>query len=288
MINPSGMNGTPKGTLIIIGGHEDREGDMEILKEVGKRASGKGHLALITVATNKPEAVAKEYTSIFKKLGVQGIRVVDVRTRDEAHDPEKVKVCEKASVIFFTGGDQLRISSQIGDSPIFRCMRDVYLDGGTIVGTSAGAAAMSETMIIDGESDASGDLEDVDMAPGLGFLAGTIVDSHFAERGRIGRLLGSVAKNPKNLGLGIDENTAIVVKPDGIFEVLGEGAVYVVDGIRCSYSNLSDANREGILTAFDLKLHVLGAEYRYDLNQRRPILDGKIAPEISDKEQAHA
>jgi cyanophycinase len=288
MINPAGMDGTPKGTLIIIGGHEDREGDMDILKEVAKRASGKRHLAVITVATSKPEEVAKDYTDIFKKLGVHSVKVVDIRTRDEAHDPQKVKVCEEASVIFFTGGDQLRITSQIGDSPVFRCMRDVYLDGGTIVGTSAGAAAMSETMIIDGESDASGDLEDVDMAPGLGFLAGTIVDSHFAERGRIGRLLGSVAKNPKNIGLGIDENTAIVVGPDGIMEVMGEGAVYVVDAIRCTYSNLSDANREGILTAYDLKLHVLGSEYRYDLQQRRPILDGKIVPEISEKEQARA
>jgi cyanophycinase len=275
MTSKNGVNKKPKGTLIIIGGREDKEGDCVILKEVVKHVRNSRPLVVVTVATSKPEEVAPEYRTLFKNLGVKNVEVIDIRTREEAHDEAKVELCRTASVIFFTGGDQLRITSQIGDSPMFQCMNDLYLNGGVIVGTSAGAAAMSETMVINGEGDKSHALFELDMAPGLGFMTDAVIDSHFAERGRIGRLLGAVAQNPKNLGIGIDEDTAMIVNPDRTFHVLGSGAVYVVDGTVCSYSNLSEKSREGILTVFDMKLHVLGEEYSFDLNLRRPLLDDK-------------
>ena len=276
------MNKKPKGSLIIIGGHENKDGDASILTEVSKRANDrKGSLVIVAVASNLPEEVNSEYVDVFKRLGVHDVAVLDVRTRADAHESKNVESLMRAAVVFFTGGDQMRITSQIGDSPIFRCMRDLLLNGGTIVGTSAGAAAMSETMLIAGPSDESNRISALDMAPGLGLLNGVVIDSHFAERGRMGRLLGAVAQNPKNLGVGIDEDTAIIVEQEESFRVLGSGAVYVVDGTELSYSNLSDKNPEGILTLHDVKLHVLGEGDRYDLVKRRPVLPEETAGKSS-------
>ncbi|HET6261426.1 MAG TPA: cyanophycinase, partial [Chloroflexia bacterium] len=146
----NGKRDEVKGSLIIIGGREQKEGDTVILREVARRAKeGKG-LVLVTVATNEPEELAEDYRKAFAELGLKSNDVLDIRTREEAHDPENIKKVIKCSVVFFTGGDQLRITSQIGDSPIFQCLHDVFLNGGTIVGTSAGAAAMSGTMLISG------------------------------------------------------------------------------------------------------------------------------------------
>lgn len=266
------MTAKPKGTLIIIGGHEDKCGDESILNEVAKHARAKNsRLVIVTVATQKPEESAREYCSIFSELGVKQINHLDIRTRDEARDPERVRMIEDASVLFFTGGDQLRITSQIGDSLVFQKMHEIFQRGGTVVGTSAGAAAMPSTMLVRGAGDESFHISGLEMAPGLGLIDGVVIDSHFAERGRMGRLLGAVAQNPRNLGLGIDEDTAIVVEPDACFRVLGSGAVYVADGTRLSYSSLSEKQPEGIITIHDITLHVLGDDERFDLGARRPI-----------------
>lgn len=263
----------PKGTLIIIGGHEDKDNEREILKEIAARTDADGkRLVIITVASEEPQELADTYRTIFKKLGVQKIDILDIRSRNEARDEEKLQLLDHTPVVFFTGGDQLRITSQLGDTPIFSCLHKIYLEGGTIVGTSAGAAAMPETMLVGGPDDESEHISALQMAPGLGLLPGVVVDSHFAERGRIGRLLGAVTQNPRNLGLGIDENTAIVVEHGQHFRVLGSGAVYVTDGSRITYSSLSEHQPEGILSIHDLLLHVLGHDDRFDLTTRRPIV----------------
>lgn len=265
------MSEQPNGNLIIIGGHEAKEGDCLILNEVARQAhDGNGTLTIVTVATQLPEEVGAEYRQIFKQLGVKQIEVLDIRTREQAYDEANVAKIARASVIFFTGGDQLRITSQVGDSLVFRCMREIHQKGGTIVGTSAGAAAMPETMLIGGASDSSNRISALSMAPGLAFISDVVIDSHFAQRGRMGRLLGAVSQNPRNLGLGIDEDTAIVVQNDS-FRVIGSGAVYVVDGTQISYSSLSEHNPEGVVSIDGVTLHVLGASDRYDLPRRRPI-----------------
>ena len=264
----------PRGTLIIIGGHEERgtQGDRTVLTEVAKKARGrKGHLLVMTVATSLPEEMAKEYVATFKGLGVRDVEVLDIRTREEAYAESAVAKVRDASVVFFTGGDQLRITSQIGDSPIYRCLREIHRRGAVIAGTSAGAAAMPETMLISGEGDASQEISALGMAPGLGLIGDVVTDSHFAERGRFGRLFGAVAQNPRNLGLGIDEDTAVVVPRCEEFTVLGSGAVYVVDGSGMSYSSLSERNAEGIMSVFGMTVHVLSAGDRFDLVQRRPL-----------------
>ncbi len=269
------VNGKVRGSLIIVGGHEEKDNEAErpILEEIAARATRrKGTLLVVTVATQLPEEVAADYRAVFRELGVRDLDVLDIRSRDDAQDEAAVAKVRDASVVYFTGGDQLRITSQVGDSPVFRCLNEIYRRGATIAGTSAGAAAMSETMLVSGAGDESVEISALGMAPGLGFISGVVVDSHFAERGRFGRLLGAVAQNPKNIGLGIDEDTAIVVDRNERFRVLGSGAVYVVDGTGVSYSSLSERRAEGVLSIFDVKVHVLGDGDTYDLTQRCPII----------------
>jgi cyanophycinase len=262
------------GTLIIIGGAEDRTGSKTILTEVARRA-GKGKLVIATVATSLPEELAKEYTEIFQSLGVSNIGVMNVRTRADAHDEKNVEVLRDAGLVFFTGGDQLRITSQLGDSPVYLLIEETYRRGGTIVGTSAGASVMSETMIVTGDSGESATTTALVMGPGMGLLRHVIVDQHFAERGRIGRLINAVAQNPRNLGVGIDEDTALIVEGQQSFTVLGAGAVYVVDGSVISSSNISEGSSDEILSCFDIKLHVLKQGDCFDLQVRRPVPDGQ-------------
>jgi cyanophycinase len=259
-----------KGKLIIIGGHEDSEGDQVILKEVAHHALKDGCLVIVTAATAEPEQTAQEYMAIFKRLGVRNIRVLDIRTREDAQDEGHVKLLDGATVIFFTGGDQLRITSQIGDSPTYLRMQELYEKGTVIAGTSAGAAVMPTTMLISGAGDESSHISALGMAPGLGFIETVVIDSHFAERGRIGRLLGAVAQNPANLGVSIDEDTAIIVERNNRFRVIGSGAVYVVDGATMTFSSLSEQTSEGILSIFDVRLHVLGSGDSFDIASREP------------------
>ncbi len=266
------MSKRAKGTLVIIGGAERKDDEQTVLKVVADRIRANQRLLIVTAASYEPAGTAQDYIRIFKELGVSQIDVADVRTREDAERQDLVDKCERASAIFFTGGDQLRITSQMGDSPMYQCMKQRYEDGAMIIGTSAGAAAMPFTMIVGGPSDASNRVSALSMAPGLGLLDYVVIDSHFAQRGRMGRLIGAVMQNPRNIGLGIDEATAIVVEKAERFDVVGPGAVYVVDGSQISYSSLSEDHAEGIVTVHDVRLHVLGEGDCYDLSTRRPIV----------------
>jgi cyanophycinase len=264
-----------KGVLIAIGGGEDREGGRTILKQVAKRLKG-DVLVLATVASHKPEGYLEMYEKAFYDLGVKELRELYVNERSETHDPEKLAVFEGACGVFFSGGDQLRISSQIGDTPIEASVRRIYREGGLIAGTSAGASMMSETMLVRGPSAESYRIGDLHMAPGLGLVRDMIIDQHFAERGRIGRLLGAVAHNPRVLGVGIDEDTAVVME-DSRIEVIGRAAVYIVDGAEVSHSNVAEAESDYALSMHDVRLHVLTEGDTYDLKSRKP--KGGMPPE---------
>jgi cyanophycinase len=272
----------PKGTLIIIGGHEERGESQkrEILAEVASRARGGGSLVVVTVATASNPDTGAAYVRVFRDLGVHSPRVLPLRSRDDALSDTVIEQMQKATVVFFTGGDQLRITSQLGDSAVYRCLHEIYRRGGTIAGTSAGAAAMSETMVIGGAGDESPGISALRMAPGLALIPNVVIDSHFAERGRIGRLLGAVAQNPANLGVGIDEDTAIVVERGEQFRVLGSGATYVVDGSHITYSGLSETQPEGVLAIHNVTLHVLGNDDCFDLNARKPLI-----PNVNGKDK---
>ncbi len=259
-----------QGCLIIIGGHEDRDpaGDRKILREVARRVRG-GKLVLATVASHQPEGYFDDYEKAFADLDISDLVELYVEDRTEAGDREKLSVIDDAAGIFFSGGDQLRITSQIGDTGIEAKVRALYERGGVIAGTSAGASAMSDTMLVRGTSSETHRIGDLHMSPGLGLIRDVIIDQHFAERGRFGRLLGAVAHNPRVLGMGIDEDTAAIVEGD-TFEVIGSGAVYVVDGEHVTHSNVAEARPERVLSMHDVRVHVLGTGDRFDLKARKP------------------
>jgi cyanophycinase len=259
---------TTKGPLIIIGGGEDKEGKRVILREVAKHVNG-GKLVIATVASHEPEGYFEAYQRAFADIGVTDLVEVYVKERSETLDPEKLRVFEGASGVFFSGGDQLRISSQIGDTPFEQRVRDIHENGGLLAGTSAGASVMSETMLVKGTSGESYKIGDLHMAPGLGLVRNMIIDQHFAERGRFGRLFGAVAHNPRELGIGIDEDTALVFENDR-FGVIGSGCVYVVDGAGVTHSNIAEAEPDRSLSMYDLRLHVLSSGDVFDVARRRP------------------
>ncbi|RZA08521.1 MAG: cyanophycinase [Proteobacteria bacterium] len=257
-------------TLVIIGGREDRAGEMAILNEVAKRA-GAGKLVIATVASTVGEELWKDYRAIFRKLGVKHISHLDVVNRKEAIDHRALKAVEGASAIFFTGGDQLKITSELGGTLAADEIYKIYERGGMIAGTSAGASVMSETMLVAGSSDSSYRIgSGVRTAPGLGFVKNMIIDQHFAERGRISRLIGVVAQNPRYLGIGIDENTAIIMDEHESFRVIGNGAVYVIDAHEATESNVADAKLDTALSIFNVRVHVLSAGDTFDMPTKTP------------------
>ena len=274
-------------TLIIIGGKEDRSADKVILGEVARRV-GSGKLVVSTVAIpSKPEGLFEEYEKAFRSLGVKHLYRLEIDNREEATSESKLRILDDATGVFFTGGDQMKITSQIGDTLIFKRLQEIYEEGGVIAGTSAGAAVMSETMLVTGGEEASHVIGgSVRMAPGLGFIGDVIIDQHFMERGRLGRLLGAVAQNPKNLGIGIDEQTAIVVERGNGFYVLGSGAVYVIDGSEVTYSNIAEEDLHKTLSIYDVRIHMLSQGDRFDLLTRRPRqMKGRAAEKLPEKQQ---
>ena len=257
-------------SLIIIGGHEDKEDDKLILRAVAKRV-GNGRLVIATVASSMPKDLYEEYERIFRGLGVKHIYKLEVESREDALSEKNVRTLDDTSVVFFTGGDQVKITSQLGCSPVCERIQEIYESGGTIAGTSAGASVMTETMMVGGDGEESHRIGGaLKLAPGLGLIRGIIVDQHFAQRGRIGRLLGAVTQNPRILGMGIDENTAVMVERDRKFTVLGEGAVTILDAGASTYSNITDEETDRALSVYDVKLHQLSQGDTFDCQTRRP------------------
>jgi len=266
-----------RGTLFIIGGHEDRTGERRILQEVVLRARG-GRIVVATVASAVAGELWQEYEPAFKALGARDLHHLDIDRRATIADEDSaLTALEDAGVVFFTGGDQLRITSKLGGTKIAAAIAQVHERGGVIAGTSAGASVMSETMLVSGVSDDSHDARgSLRMAPGLGFVRDMVVDQHFAQRGRIGRLLAAVAQNPRILGVGIDEDTAFVVEGDRC-RVLGSGAVYIVDGSGVTHTNVSDGSEDEKLVVHDIRLHVLADGAHFDRRTRRPLVEGVSA-----------
>ncbi|HEX8463299.1 MAG TPA: cyanophycinase [Abditibacterium sp.] len=259
----------PSRTLIIIGGGEDKKGEKKILREVARRV-GEGRLVVTTVASHEPEGYFSGYEQAFGGLDFKNLVELEIRSRAESSEPEKLAILDGATGVFFSGGDQLKITSQIGDTPVFNRLCEIYQSGGLLAGTSAGASVMCETMLVKGSGRETHRIGDLHMAPGLGFIRDVIIDQHFAERGRIGRLLGAIAHNPAKLGIGIDEDTAIVVENESRFEVIGTGGVYVADAGDISYSNIAEGYRNETLSIHDVHLHILSAGDSFDLQTRRP------------------
>ncbi|MBE6050358.1 MAG: cyanophycinase [Clostridium sp.] len=264
------------GNLIIIGGAEDKEGRKEILKKVCNCLDKKNDILLVvTVATEFPKEAARKYKKVFTELGVKNISILDVSSREDSYKESNISKIKESALIFFTGGDQLRITSLLGGTPIYEALKEAGIKGKYIVGTSAGASVMSDTMIVEGDDDESPRKCTLKMSPGIGYIENVIIDQHFAQRGRIGRLLTGIAQNPEILGIGIDENTAIIANKEGIIEVIGEGAVYFIDGSNISYTNVSEQNSNEVLSIYNVKLHVLKQGDKFSLIKKSPFEEEK-------------
>jgi cyanophycinase len=262
---------TGKGYLIIIGGAEDKHGESIILKEALKMLSYEDKLTILTTAAENPESVGREYQNVFNRLGLQNVQVLNISTRDEANDPRMCSLLRSSKCIFLTGGDQLRITSILGGTMAYKELKALYSSGGLIMGTSAGASAMSSTMIVEGNDNEPARKCTLKMAPGLGLLDGSIIDQHFDQRGRFSRLLCGVAENPDVLGIGIDEDTAIKVYPDMHFEVVGNNAVTIFDGHTIKSSNISELEQNEIIAITGITVHTLPQNYGFDINARKVI-----------------
>lgn len=279
------MENILSGNLIIIGGAEDKEGKKEILKRVCDSIDKeRGTLVIATVATEYPKEVAEKYKEVFGNLNVKNIKVLDIAERCDAYEEKNINIIRESALIFFTGGDQLRITSLIGGTPIYDELKEACNKGKFIVGTSAGASVMSDTMVVQGDDDDSPRKCTLKMSPGFGLIKGVIIDQHFAQRGRIGRLLAGIAQNPEILGIGIDENTGIIVNQTGTIEVIGEGAVYFIDGSTITYTNVSELHADEILSMHNVKLHVLTNGNKFDFIKKSPFEEEKFSHEDNTKE----
>ena len=261
---------TDLGTIVLIGGAEYKTGNGGVLERLAEMV-GRDPLVILTCATDDPSGSWQRYRRAFTKLGLKKVLHVDVRDREQALTDGISKAIDDAGCVFFTGGDQLRITAHVGDTPVYQRIRDMVDRGGIVAGTSAGAAVMSDTMLIGGESDNTPKVGDiVKMAPGFGFLRGYIVDVHFSERGRIGRLVGAVAQNPATMGIGVDEDTALFVS-GGCGEVFGDGGVWFVDGMQAYGSNVAEGSSDETLSIENVHVNVLNKGRQYDLVRRQPM-----------------
>lgn len=260
---------SPTGQLIIIGGAEDKEGDCTILREFVRRAGGrKARIVVMTAATSLPGEVGSDYRHIFEKFGADIVDIVDTENREDASNPRNLEVIENATGVFFTGGDQSRITDLLKNTEIDQLLHKKFSKGLVIAGTSAGAAMMPDMMIVEGESQTNPRLDSVILEPGMGFLPQVAIDQHFAQRGRLGRFVSALMQQPVVLGFGIDENTAIAVDRDEI-EVIGEGAVTIVDIAHITHNNLNESLQDEALAICDAKLHILPQGYRFNIKQRK-------------------
>lgn len=270
------MKNKVRGHLLIIGGNEDKSGECCILRKFIELAGGRqAKIAILTTASEVPAELGDVYHTLFTDMGAQSAEILYIADRQSANDRHQAEKIDKASAIFLTGGDQLRLTSILGGSAVDEAIRRACEREKIIAGTSAGASVMSDTMIVDGNSSDTPKKSTINMAHGMGLLEKTVIDQHFAQRGRINRLLAAVAQNPYILGIGIDEDTALVVRPDDKCEIIGSQTVTILDGKNIVYSNISESKHNDPLALTNVLLHILPAGMGFDLKRRMPCLGFK-------------
>jgi len=261
-----------EGSVIIIGGAEDKVRDRVILSRFATLAGGRdATIAVISTASSLGLEAGERYKQVLGELGVSRVKTVHAVTRGQANDEGAALAMRDATGIFMTGGNQLRLSSTIGGTRLADAVLERFRQGAVVAGTSAGASAMSSHMIAFGASGATPKHRMAQIAAGLGVLPGVIVDQHFQQRNRLGRLLSLIAQNPSLLGLGVDEDTAGGVGPDHIMEVIGRGSITVVDGAR-SETDAWEVHGHKPLMISGVVLHSLPAGYRFDLRRRERVV----------------
>ena len=226
-------------------------------------------VAVMTVASNDVAGLSSDYNTMFRKRNVKHVSMIDIFKREDAISIRALKKVERADAIYFTGGDQLNITSLFGGSPLDNLLHEKVRKGVVIAGTSAGAAMMASSMIKNGDGDRSPQVGAVETSSGLDLIDNTVIDTHFAQRGRYGRLLTALAHHPHILCIGIDESTAIVVRGKK-FRVIGKGSVTVMSGESISHVDLAYRSEGEQVSLFDVRVHVLADGYTFDMKNRKP------------------
>lgn len=275
----------PKGTLLLIGGAEDK-GDgnapdmdgknkdfqhFEILKEMLPDGSRKKKIEIITTASSIPDEMNTAYKQAFKKIGFHNTDFIKIETKVEARDPDYCKRVEEAHAVLFTGGDQFTLSAILGGTEIIGAIKDKYANDKNFViaGTSAGAMVMSKIMIYEGGVNEALLKDDLRITSGLGIFDTCIVDTHFIKRGRFGRLTNAVIMNPESLGVGLGEDTVFVVKNGFDAECKGSGSITIIDGREIGQTNITDADRDMPIFVENLKVHLLASGCRFSIKDRK-------------------
>jgi cyanophycinase len=260
-----------RGYIIPIGGAERKGRKPAILSRFVELCGGEDARILVIPTASLLNETGPQYQELFIEMGAESM-CVPIENRDECFNEETLRVLEMATGIFITGGNQLRLSTILGGTPVARGIRSLNARGVHVAGTSAGAAIVSEHMIAGGRSGASPRESGVELAPGLGLTNRVIIDQHFNQRQRMGRLLAALSFNPFVCGLGIDENTAGFIAPDGRMEVVGRGTVTVVDPSELRHSSMSYVRRAEAVTLIGLKLHVLAEGAHFNIETRETTL----------------
>lgn len=274
----------PKGILIAVGGAEDKGSEEEkerqnsldffeqgILMKIVEVCSKKcePRIELVTAASSIPQEVAQVYKKAFKKLGPVNIGHLKITSRDEADAPKVLERLRQCNCVLFSGGDQLRLCSVLGGTDFLDVIRERYQDEHFIIaGTSAGAAAMSHSMISGGEEARAYLKGKVDLSIGFGFLQDAIIDTHFDARGRFGRLVQAIAAQPGAVGVGLDEDTGIIVEKGRYVTAIGSSSVVLVDGSNIAHNNIADIRNGMPISVSGLQVHVLTNSDTFDLHTR--------------------
>ncbi len=263
------------GHLLVIGGAEDKYNERRILRkflELTGKDGGETQVLIVPVASDFPEFAADIYVQAFRRLGIAHPRVLRATSRQDVFDADADALFDGVDGVFITGGDQMRLVSLLGGTKFAQGLRAKVAETNVVLaGTSAGAAGMSTSMIVRGDATPHPHKNSVRLSPGLGFLKNIIIDQHFTERGRISRLITAVSYNPYNLGIGIDENTAIILDNEGILEVYGAGTVTVVDGSQITYNEIAEVSDYESFSVCGVQLHILGNGLIYDYFGRTPL-----------------
>jgi cyanophycinase len=261
-----------------IGGAEDKVGRMSVLREVVRLAGGaSARLVVLSTASSLGDEITNAYLALFASLGVRDVRGVRPESRAQAADPAVVTAVDDASAVFMTGGNQTKLAALVVGTPLGDAIVAAHRRGALVAGTSAGASVCSEHMVSFGSEGATPKFRVGQVSQGLGLLTGAIVDQHFTQRNRFGRLLALVAANPAQLGIGIDEDTAAIVAPGGTFEVTGRGVVTVIDGADLITTAYTATGTQPLMLS-NLRLHTLPRGAVFDLRRRALV----SAPGLTD------
>jgi len=261
-------NHAERGYIIPIGGAEEKFHNPEILDRFVDICGGRSARITIIPTASELEDTGRNYEKLFRKLGIKHASVLQMLTREDCQSQKFLDYIEGSQGVFMTGGNQLRLSTTLGGTPVAQMIRRRNAAGMHVAGTSAGAAFMPEHMIAGGEEGSTPSPDMVTMAPGLGLTNNFIIDQHFRERDRLGRLLTALAYNPFAVGIGLDEDTAAFIKPGDCLEVVGSGGITIIDPSHLSYSSMDRAKRGDPVSLIDVKLHILIAGGHFEIASR--------------------